>query len=444
MGARLVSSEGVRRADVAIEDGVIVEVGSAVVAGTTTIDAAGLHLFPGLIDAHVHFNEPGRTDWEGIASGSAALAAGGGTLFCDMPLNSDPPLLDHTAFEAKRVAAEASSLTDFALWGGLTPDNLGALEDLAEAGVVGFKAFMSNSGIAEFRAADDGTLFAGMGAAAELGLPVAVHAESEVLTATLTERARVAGGRAPPDYLASRPVTTEVEAVQRALIFAEETGCKLHLVHLSNDRAVALVGEARSRGVCVSCETCPHYLRFSDVDLLRNGAVLKCAPPLRPAAVRAALWAQLRAGDIDLIASDHSPAPAGLKAPADFFDVWGGVAGVQSTLSVLLSAPPDGGEALPLERVAALVATRAAERFGLAGKGRIAPGFDADLALVDLGADTVLDADALLTRHKLSPYLGVRLRGRVRATLLRGRIVMRDGSVVLEPQGRLLRPRRHS
>lgn len=443
VGAEVVTPDGVRRADVAIEDGVIVEIGS-VAAGANTIDAEGMHLFPGLIDAHVHFNEPGRSDWEGIASGSAALAAGGGTLFCDMPLNSDPPLLDAAAFEAKRLAAEASSLTDFALWGGLTPDSLSSLAAMAAAGVIGFKAFLSNSGIAEFRTADDRTLFAGMTAAAELGLPVAVHAESDTLTAALTEQIRSAGGSLPGDYLASRPIGAEVEAVQRALVFAEATGCRLHLVHLSSARAVALAAEARSRGVRVGCETCPHYLRFSSDDLLRRGAVLKCAPPLRAPAERGALWARLRAGDIDLIASDHSPAPPERKRQPDFFDVWGGIAGVQSTLAVLLGDPPDGGERLPLEQIASLTSAAPAEHFGLSGKGRIAPGCDADLALVEVAAERVLDADALLTRHRSSPYLGERLRGRVHATLLRGRVVVRDGSVVAEPQGRLLRPESRS
>jgi allantoinase len=443
VGGRVVTPEGIHRADVAIEGERIVEVGAAVRPATHTIDATGLHLFPGLIDAHVHFNEPGREGWEGIASGSAALAAGGGTTFFDMPLNSDPPLLDVATFEAKRRAAESSSLTDFALWGGLTPDSVGDLERLAAAGVIGFKAFASDSGIPEFRAVDDRTLIAGMQRAAELGLPVALHAESDALTAALSARERAAGGRGARAYLASRPPSAEIEAVQRALLFAEEIGCALHLVHLSCARSVALVVEARARGVTVSCETCPHYLRFDEGDLERLGAPLKCAPPLRSSAERAALWELLRTGAIDLVASDHSPAPAELKGRGDLFEVWGGIAGVQSTLPALLDGPPGGGAPLPLERIAALIAEAPAQRFGLHAKGRIAPGHDADLALVDLGDHTELDAAQLLTRHKLSPYLGLRLRGRVRATLLRGRPLVRDGSVVAEPKGRLLRPARH-
>jgi len=432
-GGLLVTPAGVLAADLAVENGVVVALGE-VGAAYTDLDADGLHVFPGLIDPHVHFNEPGRTHWEGFASGSAALAAGGGTLFCEMPLNADPPLLTPDDFYAKRAAAERASLTDFALWGGLTPDNLDQLEPLAACGVVGLKAFMADSGIPEFRAADDFTLFEGMRRAAALGLPVAVHAESEALTSGLKAAARAAGGRGAADYLASRPVVAELEAIQKALLFAAETGADLHVVHVSTARGVALVRAAAARGVRATCETCPHYLYFSEDDVLREGAALKCAPPLRLERERVALLNALE--HVDLIASDHSPAPPDLKTGPDFFGVWGGISGVQATLGVLLSL------GVSPERVAASTAQRPAERFRLARKGRLEPGFDADFSLVDLGGTTTLDETTLLTRYKDGAYRGHTLKGRVRATYRRGQAIIDDGAVVAAPFGKLVTPER--
>lgn len=432
-GGLLVTPAGVLAADLAVENGVVVGVGE-VGAARTDINADGLHVFPGLIDAHVHFNEPGRTHWEGFASGSAALAAGGGTLFCEMPLNADPPLLTPAQFGTKRAAAERASLTDFAFWGGLTPDNPEQLGPLAACGVVGFKAFMADSGIPEFRAADDFTLFEGMRRAAALGVPVAVHAESEALTKGSSATIRTAGGRGAADYLASRPIVAELEAIQKALLFAEETGADLHIVHVSTARGVALVREAAARGVRATCETCPHYLHFSENDLLRVGAALKCAPPLRPEPERAALLNALE--HVDLIASDHSPAPPELKTAPDFFEVWGGISGVQATLLVLLSL------GVSFERTAALTAQRPAERFRLARKGKLEPGYDADFALVDLGETTTLDETTLLTRHQGGAYSGHTLKGRVRATYQRGQAIVKDGTVVAAPSGKLVTPER--
>ena len=432
-GGSLVSAAGVTQTDLAVEGGVILQIGEAG-TGRTEVNAEGLHIFPGLVDAHVHFNEPGRTHWEGFASGSAALAAGGGTLFFEMPLNAHPPLLTPAEFATKRAAAERSSLTDFALWGGLTPDNSGELAALAACGVVGFKAFMADSGIPEFRAVDDVTLLEGMQQAAELGLPVAVHAESESLTKGLSANIRAAGGRSAQDYLASRPVVAELEAIVRALLFAEETGADLHIVHVSTARGVELVREAAARGVRATCETCPHYLYFSEADLLAKGAPLKCAPPLRADTERLALLNVL--GDLDLIASDHSPAPPDLKTDPDFFEVWGGISGVQATLGVLLSL------GVSLERIAGLTAQNPAERFRLPNQGKLEPGYDADFSLVDLRGTMTLDDTTLLTRYRDGAYFGETLKGRVRATYLRGQAVFADGKVVAAPSGKLVTPER--
>ncbi|NJM06688.1 allantoinase AllB [Candidatus Gracilibacteria bacterium] len=434
----LVTADGLINADLAIADGRIVAIGHDPGGAAEEIDAGGFHVFPGLIDAHVHFNEPGRGHWEGLASGSRALAVGGGTLFFDMPLNSAPPLLDAAQFVAKHTLAAQLSLTDFALWGGLVPGNISALDEMAACGVIGFKAFMANSGIAEFAAADDFTLYEGMQRAAMLGRIVAVHAENDAITAGLAQRALIEGRSGVRDFLAARPVVAELEAIGRAITMAEATRCALHIVHVSSGRGVALVAAARARGVDVSCETCPHYLVLTVEDVELLGAVAKCAPPIRDQAEQEALNSALVSGAIDFVASDHSPSSPELKA-GDFFSAWGGIAGCQSTLSLLLT---EGYQrrGLPLQRISAVIASAVARRFVLPHKGRIALGCDADLALVDLTAGTTLSTDALHYRHRLSPYTGRHMRGVVRRTIRRGQTIAIDGQPVETAPGHLVRP----
>jgi allantoinase len=409
-----------QKLDVGIGDGVIAELGAELPGGARKeIDARGLHVLPGVVDAHVHLNDPGRTSWEGIETGTRALAAGGTTSAIDMPLNSQPPVVDAAAFEAKRERVERLAAVDMALWGGLVPGNLDAMEELAARGVVGFKAFMSASGVDEFPRADDLTLYEGMARAAGLGLPVAVHAENEAITAALAARARAHGGRSVRDYLASRPVFAEIEAIGRAIAIAQDTGCALHVVHVSTGGGVALVNEARARGVDVTCETCPHYLVLTDEDAERLGAVAKCAPPLRAVDDLDALWTALASGELPMIASDHSPAPAELKGGGDAFAWWGGISGAQTLLALLLT---DGHHrrGLPLELIASVTSAGPARRFRLLGKGTIAVGGDADLALVELDSEYVLAAGELEYRHKHSPFVGRSLRARVVRTLVRG------------------------
>nr|MBA3336262.1 allantoinase AllB [Chloroflexia bacterium] len=423
----VVSEAGAGLADLGMSNGVIAAIAPEL-SGTVgdEIDARGLHLLPGVIDAHVHFNEPGRGDWEGWASGTRALAAGGTTTCFEMPLNASPPTLDAPSFDAKHAAASAAALTDFALWGGLVPGNVPHLAELAARGVIGFKAFMSKSGMSDFPAADDATLAAGMAEAASLGRIVAVHAENDGLTTFLTARASAAGRTTWRDYLASRPAIAEIEATNRAIALAEGTGCALHIVHLSTGRAVALVVAAKARGVDVSCETCPHYLVFTEEDLERLGAAAKCAPPLRSAAERDALWTALLAGELPMVASDHSPAPPALKSGANALTIWGGIAGCQTLLTLLLT---EGHHArkMPLEAIASVSAAYVARRFALPAKGRLATGADADIALVDLAATTTLTRDDLHDRHRLNPFVGHQLRGRVVRTMLRGGTVYHEG-----------------
>jgi allantoinase len=426
--------------DLGIDGGVIRELADELPGGHDEIDARGLLVLPGAVDAHVHLNDPGRADWEGIATGTAALAAGGSTTAIEMPLNAHPPTVDAAAFDLKAERIWQSAHVDLALWGGLVPGNVGELAELAERGVVGFKAFMCSSGIDDFAAADDETLLAGMREAARLGLPVAVHAESDALTTALAAQAVAEGRTTMADFLASRPIEAELEAIERALSLAAESGCSLHVVHVSSGRGVALVAEARTRGVDVTCETCPHYLVLTGEDAERLGAIAKCAPPLRPAAEREALWAALAAGTLPMIASDHSPSPASLKQTPNAFEAWGGIAGAQTLLVLTL----DEGERreIPLGTLVAAIAGVPARRFALAGKGELEPESDADIALVRPHTPWTLSADDLRQRHRLSPFVGRELHHRVVRTLLRGQTIQADGQIVAEPAGRLVKPRR--
>ena len=390
-------------ADVAVDDGRIVAVGTELgLSAAETVDARGVLVLPGAVDAHVHFNDPGRAEWEGWATGTAAAAAGGTTCVIDMPLNAHPPTVDAPSFHQKVAAADASAVTDYALWGGLVPGNVARLAELAELGVVGFKAFMAPSGIDDFEAADEETLAAGMAEAARLRLPVAVHAEDPALLGN-------PAGRGWRDYAASRPVEAELEAIARAIALAEAAHCSLHVVHVSSARGVRLVADARARGVDVTCETCPHYLVLDEDDLERLGAVAKCAPPLRSRAEVDALRAEVER-TVDLLASDHSPSPPSMKEGDDAFAAWGGISGCQSLVSLTLS------EGFPH----ALVSERPAERFRLPGKGRLEPGSDADVVLM-APIEWELRADHLLYRHRHSPYVGRRMRFRVVRAWLRGR-----------------------
>jgi allantoinase len=344
-----------------------------------------------------------------------------------MPLNSTPPLIDVAAFAAKRVIAERDSVVDFAFWGGLVPGNLDQLETLREAGVIGLKAFMSHTGIDDFPKADPATLRAGMQRAADLDLLVAVHAE--------IDHPELKHGTSIDDYLASRPIAMELEAIRLALDFAGESGCALHIVHVSSAAGVALIAAARGAGVDVTCETCPHYLMLNEDDVERLGAVAKCAPPIRDERERQRLLACVANGHVQTIGSDHSPSPMSMKADPDFFKVWGGISGAQHLLALLFDL------ALDHETIARLASENVADRFLLATrKGRIEIGLDADLVLIDPRGETAVTAESLQYRHRHTPYLGRVLRGKVRRTLLRGQTVALDGVPSGAPGGKLLRP----
>jgi allantoinase len=420
--------------DIGIADGKFVAIGRNL-RGTAReeIDATGMSLFPGVVDSHVHFNEPGRTEWEGFKTGSRAAAAGGTTTIFDMPLNSHPPTIDGPSFNAKKAAAEKNSFVDFGLWGGLVPGNVKELETLRDRGVVGVKAFMCNSAIDDFLHVDAATLGEGMRVAAELNLLVAVHAESEQITQRLTKKKVADGKTAVSDFLESRPVEAELEAIQQAIDLADETGCRLHIVHVSCGRGVVIVAKARARGVDVTCETCPHYLMLTTIDLEKMGAIAKCAPPLRSMHDHQDLRQHL--ADVSTVGSDHSPSPPEMKQRKNFFEVWGGISGCQHLLPLLVDSQ------ISPEEIARLTSENVARRFGIAEKGGLAAGKDADLSIIDSTANEEVTAESLHYRHQQSPYIGRKLP-RVVRTILRGQTIFCDGKLTTQSTGKFVRPHR--
>ncbi|MCM3639148.1 allantoinase [Sporosarcina luteola] len=430
---KIVTAESVIQGDIAVKDGKIQEVGQAL-QGTAdrVIDAEGKHVLPGLIDTHVHFNEPGRTEWEGIATGSRSLAAGGATSFFDMPLNSTPPTINKENLDLKKACADEKSIVNPYFWGGLVPENIADLKDLHDNGVIGFKAFMSPSGIADFNHVDDVTIFKGMKEIASLGSLLAVHAESTVICDQLAEEKQKQGKTTARDFVESRPIISEIEAVRRIISYAEATGCKLHVVHASSRKVVEVIQEAKDRGVDITVETCPHYLALNVQDFEAKGGLAKCCPPLRDQDEVEDLWAAVANGEINVIASDHSPAPASMKTITDnYFEGWGGISGAQSTLNIMLT---EGyfKRNLPLEKIVELTATNPAKLFGLTNKGVLEAGYDADIAIVDLNESFELKNEDLFYRHQHSPYVGMTFKGKVKTTIVNGEVVFENDKIVSE------------
>ncbi|HLZ44714.1 MAG TPA: allantoinase AllB [Gemmatimonadales bacterium] len=440
-GGTAVLPTGLRPADIAVKDGVISAIGSHVRDEGESIDATGLVVLPGVIDAHVHFNDPGRADWEGWEAGTRGAAAGGVTTVLEMPLNAHPPTTTPEAFDAKLAIASQKALVDFGLWGGLVPDNLQNLANLHQRGVIAFKAFMSDSGIDDFHRVSDGMLAIGLKATARLGALVGIHAESQELLDRLA--AEQSADRL--SWCRARPPVAEVEAIGHLLACMRGAGksVRAHVVHVSCAAGLKQVDAARGKGVSITAETCPHYLAFTEEDFERIGPPLKCAPPIRDAATREALWAEVLAGRVDLIASDHSPCPAAdkQKGEDDIRRAWGGIAGIQATLPVLLT---EGLQArgLSLERIAHLTATAPAQLFGLfPRKGAIAVGADADFALVDPQRRWTFDTHELQTKSGVSAYVGRAFTGKVVRTIVRGQTVFADGEITGRAgSGRFLRP----
>jgi len=442
----IVSEHSIQKGDIGILNGKIVEVCKKIedsAAANEVIDAEGLHVLPGLIDVHVHFNEPGREHWEGIYTGSRSLAAGGVTTFFDMPLNSDPPLIYPDLFKVKNALAEEKSIIDFGILGGVVPENLDYLEELKKCGVIGFKGFMSNSGIKEFNYIDDNSLFEGLKKIYQLDSVAMLHAESEVITSHLSKEAIEAGRLSAEDYVASRPIVSEIEAVDRAMCMAEATNCKVHIVHASCRDVVERVKLAKDRGVDVTVETCPHYLALTVQDIEKQGAIAKCSPPVREEQVVDQLWQSLIEGEIDIISSDHSPSSPDLKDMStgkNIFNVWGGISSAQSTLNVLLE---EGyfKRGVKLELISKLTSANPAKRFGIyPAKGTISVGSDADLAIIDLNESFILKKEDLQYKHKVSPFLGKNFRGKVTYTIAGGDKIFEKGKIINDShRGKLIK-----
>lgn len=442
-GQRVVTPEGVRPAIVWIEGGRILAVENYArePSGPTVIEAEGRVVSAGMVDAHVHVNEPGRTEWEGFDTATRAAAAGGITTLIDMPLNAIPATTTVEALEAKRAAARDQCRVDVGFWGGVVPGNRDELADLAAAGVCGFKAFLVDSGVAEFPSIAVEELAAVAPTLAATGLPLLVHAEAPGVIAAAGRATQRGDGRRYADYLASRPPEAEVHAVEALLEIAEASGLRLHIVHLTTVQPLESIAEARARGVRVTVETCPHYLTFAAEEIEDGATEFKCAPPIRPWAEREALWKALVAGDIDLVASDHSPSPPALKQPesGDFFAAWGGIASLQLLLPAVWTEAQR--HTIGPRRLAAWLAERPAELAGLSDrKGSLAPGQDADLVIWDSASSLVVNPARLEHRHQVTPYAGRRLFGVVEATILRGDLIYAEGRVLGAPSGSLIRP----
>ncbi|PZT56972.1 allantoinase [Paenibacillus silvae] len=443
-GGSVVLPEGVTNVDIGVRDGKIAAIAAALEGeAAQEWDAAGHHVLPGMIDVHVHFSEPGREHWEGFTTGSAMMAAGGCTTFFDMPLNGIPSTVTQEALLDKARIGTEKSFVDFGLWGGLVPGNEEDLQPLAESGVIGFKAFLSTTGNKEFEAVDDMTLLAGMKKIAALGKILALHSESAAITNWLKAEKEAAGLFSADDYLETRPILAEVEAVERALYYSEITGCALHFVHISSAAAVARIEAAKARGMNVTVETCPHYLLFNHDSLCEKGTIAKCAPPLREADEQQRLISLLLEGRFDMLSSDHSPCPYEMKDPKDYnlFQAWGGISGGQFTLLSALELAI--AHNVPLEKVAAWTASNPAERFGLADrKGRIAVGMDADLALIQLHQPFTVTEENYYAKHKQSLYIGHTFPSSVAGTIVRGHVVVQDGRVITStaPEGGWQKP----
>lgn len=420
---RVVTDGEERPAAVAVRDGKIAEVTAydAPPDAAERVELGDLALLPGLVDTHVHVNEPGRTHWEGFATATRAAAAGGVTTIIDMPLNSLPPTVDVTALEAKRKAAAGNCHVDVGFWGGAIPGGVGELRALHEAGVYGFKCFLSPSGVEEFPPLGPDELRAVMAEAASFDGLVIVHAEDPDLLEEPT-------GPGYREFLASRPQEAERLAVETVIAAARETGARAHILHVSSASCLPVLARARREGVRITAETCPHYLTLSDDDV--RGPAFKCCPPIRDDANRDMLWRGLASGLLGCVVSDHSPAPAELKT-GGFDTAWGGISSLQLGLSAMWTEAVRRGYGL--RDVVRWMAEKPAALVGLTGrKGAIAPGYDADLVVFDPVARFTVLAEELHHRHPVTAYHGRVLTGVTRRTWLRGR------PVTGEPFGELL------
>ena len=438
---RVVTPEGVRPASVHIAGGVIADVAGwdEVPEGAPVLDAGDLVVMPGLVDSHVHVNEPGRSEWEGFASATRAAAAGGITTIVDMPLNSIPATTTAAALEEKLAAAEGKCWVDVGFHGGVVPGNLADLAALCRRGVLGFKCFLVPSGVDEFGHVGEAELAPALEVLGDAGVPLLVHAELEGPIAAAAEAVMAMSPYRYLTYLRSRPPSAEDQAIAMLIGLARaRRGARVHVVHCASSTALELLGAARQEGVAIGAETCPHYLHFAAEEVPDRATEYKCAPPIREAENREALWGGVAGGVIDMVVSDHSPCTPELKRRevGDFMAAWGGIASLQLTLPVMWTEMRRRG--LGVEQLVAWMCRGPAELVRLERKASIGRGFDADLAIWDPDARFQVDGAALQHRSPLTPYHGETLHGVVDTTIVGGEIVYQEGRHAERASGRFL------
>ena len=431
---RVVLRDRVETTSIGVKDGKIVRIAPTIDEEAKSVcDAAGCYVLPGMVDAHMHLSEPGRTEWEGYDTGTKAMAAGGITSFVEMPLNNIPATTDVASLELKMSHAKDSCWVDYAPMGGLVPWNTADLIPMAKAGVASFKAFVATCGSdkpGDFKNVTDWELYRGMREIAKVDGLVVVHCENATITDELGREAMAAGKTLVSDYVATRPIFTEVEAVRRVLMIAEATGCRVHIAHCSCHEAIEAVEEAKARGVNASFESCPHYLLLATEELDAIGPKAKCSPPIRDRKHRERMWELLAEGRIEMLVSDHSPCTIDLKSDPNAFKAWGGISAAQNCVDAMFDEAVLKRGISPVTLSLAL-STNAARRFRLEGKGEIAVGFDADLVVIDPNRSYTLEAKDLLYKNPFSAYEGRRIDCRVRDTFVRGMAVWHLGEGIL-------------
>ena len=440
---RVLTPQTIGPAAIQIRDGRIVAINGRGEASAVDeiIDAGDAVIMPGLVDAHVHVNEPGRTEWEGYTTATRAAAAGGVTTIVDMPLNSIPPTTTRAGFEAKIEAARGQAWIDVAFWGGVIPGNTAELRPMLEAGVRGCKCFLIHSGVDEFPNVTEVDLRKAMPELAALGTVLLIHAELPGPVETAAALSAESDPHLYQTFLHSRPRAAENEAIALMIRLSRDTGARIHIVHHSSSDAIPVLREAKASGVPITIETCPHYLTFAAEEVPDGATEFKCCPPVRERENREKLWAALREGVIDLVVSDHSPCTPHLKrrAAGDFMQAWGGIASLQFSLPVMWTNAQARG--FEIRHLSEWMSSRPAQLAGLGErKGALQPGYDADLVIWNPEAAFRVEPSIIQHKHKLTPYDGMTLRGVVESVYVRGQKVFENGQYSAEPLGQLLIP----